>query len=130
LGIILRTEFLTKNTFRRLVTQDISHAPRRPDDIGHAPAPFPHVLCPAAVATPHCNRSAWEMPCRRRLSGLQHMAVLQYLGKVKRILDRLRNGTTYVDDKMAKKDTLRALATDGQRVKQQHTRGIGAKASQ
>src|SRR5215471_525509 len=72
--------------------------------------PFcPHVLCPAAVAIPHCSRSAWEMPCRRSLSRLQHMAVLRYLGKVKRILDRLRKGAIYVDDSMAKRDTLRTL---------------------
>ena len=70
---------------------------------------FPHVLCPAAVATPHCSRSAWEMPCRRSLSGLQHMAVLQCLGKMKRILDRLRKGAIYVDDSVVKRDTLRTL---------------------
>src|SRR6266851_1724685 len=78
LGIIRRTQFLTKNAARRLVTQHIGHTPRGPDDIGHAPAPFlPYVLCPASVAPTHCSRSAWKMPCSRGLSGLRHMALLR-----------------------------------------------------
>src|SRR5215813_4795317 len=44
-GIILCTEFLTKEAARRLVTQNIGHTPRCPDDIGHAPAPPLHTFC-------------------------------------------------------------------------------------
>src|SRR5437870_6793423 len=74
LGILLRLEFLTKEAARRLVTQNIGHTPRCPDDIGHALAPLlTCTLCPAAVAPTHCNRSTGKMPCRRSLSGLRHM---------------------------------------------------------
>src|SRR5215471_3950798 len=77
LGIVRRTEFVTKNTAHRLVTQNIGHTPRCPDDVGHAPAPlFPCILYPTSIAPTHCSRSAWKMPCSRGLSGLRHRALL------------------------------------------------------
>src|SRR5262245_9017824 len=77
LGILLCTEFLTKDATRRFITQNIGHTPRRPDDIGHAPAPLlPYILYPASIAPTHCSRSAWKMPCSRGLSGLRHKALL------------------------------------------------------
>src|SRR5437660_12320780 len=58
LGILLCLQFLTKDAARRLVTQNIGHTPRCPDDIGHALAPLlTCTLCPAAVAPTHCTRS-------------------------------------------------------------------------
>src|SRR5262245_5128014 len=70
LDVILYTYLLTKNTARRLVSQNIGHTPRCPDDIGHAPSPpFVHsvIVCPVSVAPTHCSRSTWKMPCGRRL---------------------------------------------------------------
>src|SRR5215510_3026013 len=45
LDVILCTYLLAKNTARRLVSQNIGHTPRCPDDIGHAPAPPLHTFC-------------------------------------------------------------------------------------
>src|SRR6476620_9360544 len=75
MGIIRRTEFVKKNTAHRLVSQNIGHTPRCPDDIGHAPAPpficlYMQFCTLALVAPKHCSRSAWKMPRSRGLSAL------------------------------------------------------------